>query len=299
MKRLFERILRSLKAPPIYIVFSVYILSFVIIGVTLFFLTLDLDGILLYLSYLMYALSALALSYSVYLTVRFAPRIKSSLIGFLMKNPLTARFLTHYGARTFAIASFTLALNIAYAAFCAIIAILSQKPWYGVLAAYYILLTFMRGGIVFYHGRMRKNSEGDFDERQRLDWKKYKTTGALLMLLPLSLSFAIVQMVKDTGGYKYGSIMIYAVAAYTFWKVTMSVINIFKAKKSSDFIVMAVRNIGLADALVSLLSLQNALIRAFGNPKEAAFANAATGAAVCAATFSIGLLMIIRKEKND
>ncbi len=253
-----------------------------------------------YLVYIIYSLAALALSYSVYITVRFAPQAKISVLNFLSNHSLTKRLVSHYDFRTLILLALSFCLNFAYAVFCAVIAILTRTVWYGSLAAYYIFLTVMRGGIVFYHGKARKSRALSDEERHLLDVRKYRSTGIMLMLMPLCLSFAIWEMVSNGGAYEYGSLMIYAVAAYTFWKITMSVINLVKAGKSNVVTLMAVRNIGFADSLVSLLALQSALLQAFGDGIGSGFANAATGTAVCLLTFLTGLYMIInlRKIKN-
>lgn len=58
------------------------------------------------------------------------------------------------------------------------------------------------------------------------------------------------------------------IAAYTTYKIIMSAINFSKAKKNGNLSVKMLRNVNLVDALVSVLSLQYALVMTFGGGIE-------------------------------
>ena len=51
--------------------------------------------------------------------------------------------------------------------------------------------------------------------------------------------------------------------AYTFYKITMAVVNMVKVRKTKSPILITIRNIGAADALVSMLTLQAAMFASF------------------------------------
>ena len=93
--------------------------------------------------------------------------------------------------------------------------------------------------------------------------------------------------------------MIYAVATYTFYKLVMAITNMIKARKENSILLITLRNISYADALVSLLSLQTALFAAFGQDSGAMIPtmNALTGAGVCLMIFAVGIYMV-HKSKN-
>ena len=92
--------------------------------------------------------------------------------------------------------------------------------------------------------------------------------------------------------------MIYVAATYTFVKVTMSIVNFVRAKKQTDYTVEAVRNVNVADAAVSVLALQTSMFYEFGNGVATGFANALTGAAVCAVVLVLGIHMIVKGQKG-
>ena len=62
----------------------------------------------------------------------------------------------------------------------------------------------------------------------------------------------------------------------------MSVVHMIKAKRLKSPFLVAVRNVGYADALVSMLSLQAALLVSFGDGEpDHRLMNGISGAAVC------------------
>lgn len=262
------------------------------------------------LCYAAYALAALTLGYSVYTFVIYAPVVKHKLTNAAQKYAFTARLISQYGFRTVVFACFSFALSIAYVVFNAVIAVINHSVWYGALAAYYVLLTCLRGGILLYHRNKSKNSAGNNKDinaennaengaendsltMRRKQLSKYKNCGVLLTVLPIALSAAIMQMLNDGAAFVHMDWTVYAFAAYAFYKIILAVYNVLKAKKADDMTVQALRNIGLADAMVTVLALQTSLLHAFSDGNNGV-ANAITGTVVCLLTFAIGVVMIIR-----
>lgn len=89
-------------------------------------------------------------------------------------------------------------------------------------------------------------------------------------------------------------VTIYAVAAYTFYKVIISVIHVIKARRLKSPLLMAIRDIGFADACVSILSLQTAMLSAFGSGQEDVIKrmNGITEAGVCLMVLLIGVRIV-------
>lgn len=259
-------------------------------------------------AYLLYALAAVTLGYSVYTIVRFVPRAKKSVTEFLQKYKFTNRLLEQYGFRTIMFTILSLTISIAYALFNGAAAIVKRSSWYGSLAAYYLLLAVMRGGVIMFHRSKRKRTDEEAYEEKRREIKIYKRCGAGLVVLPVCLSFAILQMVLGVNSFEHAGMMIYVSALYAVYKIVMSVSNFFKARRNDDLTVRAVRSINLADAFVSVLALQTAMFREFSGDMDVGSANAITGTAVCVLTAVLGAFMIVngcreskklQKEKTD
>jgi len=92
--------------------------------------------------------------------------------------------------------------------------------------------------------------------------------------------------------------MIYVMATYAFWKLGNSIYNIIKARKHNDCTIQSIKNINFADALVSILALQTALLDTFGGDYNPFLPNLLTGVAVSITIIGVGILMIVRGQAN-
>lgn len=243
-----------------------------------------------FVNYILYVLSAIALAYFVWTIIYIAPKIKNKIILFLRAHKWTNEMLENYGYRTIIFSVFSFILNIAYVAFLGVLAIMSKSVWYGAIAIYYFVLSMLKG-IIFNSKKKHKNDE----KHEKLS---YKTCGILFVFLTLALSGIIVLIYTSNMYFEYAGLMIYAVAAYTFYKLTLAIFNIIKAKKQDDLYVQGIRNINLASALVSIIVLQVALFQAFAPEHNTSFANGLTGGAVSLIILTLGILMIVRSNKE-
>ena len=83
----------------------------------------------------------------------------------------------------------------------------------------------------------------------------------------------------------------------------MAVINMVKVRKMQSPILITIRNIGVADALVSMLTLQMTMLASFQETGslDADRMNGMTGMAVCVLIAALGISMIYyaRKRKES
>lgn len=248
-----------------------------------------------FIAYVFYALAAITFGYTVYTVVLFVPKVKRKIIGKLQKYEFTNRLYEQYGFRTVVFAVFSLIISLLNAVFYGVMGIWSLSIWYGAIAAYYFMLASIRGGILLYHRKRKKLSDVETDEQLKIrEVKRYRTCGILLILLPLALSGVILETVLHERAFVKTGILIYVAAAYTTYKVTMAIVNFVKARKSDEMTVRAIRNVNLADALVSILALQTAMFHEFSQEVNLGFANALTGTVVCALTVTIGIIMLVK-----
>ena len=299
MKEFWLKILRKMKEPKPWLRAVVYLSTAIFCAAAIVLAVFSGANMgLQIVSYVAYALAALSLAYSVYLIARAAPTLKARMIERLKRVGIAKRLLEQYGFRTVVFAAFSLALNIAYVAFNTVLAVYYKAVWYGALAGYYALLTALRSGIVFYHRRKSKTGGADETLLRETEIKKYRACGIMLTVIPFFLSFAILQMVTEGRAFVHLGWTSIAFAAYAFYKISMAIVNVVKARKEEDVTVLALRNIGLADAFVSILALQTCLLYAYSEGVEYGFANALTGGAVCAATLVLGVIMIAQASKK-
>lgn len=184
-------------------------------------------------------------------------------------------------------------LNLAYALYHGILGISFGSMWFLMLGAYYVLLSVMRFSAVLC-GRMRKQHPA-LSERFPAAF-----LGAMLVLLSVVLAFSVYLSFHYDVAIQHHEIMMITIATYTFYKITLAAVNTVKAHKQKSPLLIAIRNIGCADASASLLTLQRSMLVSFEgmNIREISIMNALTGAGVCILTAALGIYMILKKEKN-
>ena len=293
-----NKFLQKLKKPSAKFLIPFYILTVLFCASSIILITVMKDSnnsFFSFLTYLSFALSAISLGYSIYTIVIYAPIIRENIKNIIMKFPFGKRLLTQYDFRTIIFASISLIINVACVVFNFITAFVTHSYWHASLSVYYSLLVALRGALVFYH----KNKSDITDDRQRKleEIKKYKNCGIVLAITPFSLTVPILQIVFLNRAFIYKGWTVIAFAVFAFYKIIMAIYNFKKARKQTDLTILAVRNVGLADALVSIFSLQTAMLYAFSD-KPATIGNVIMGCAVCLLTVSIGIAMAVNANKQ-
>lgn len=231
----------------------------------------------------------------------FRRGLMEKILNELKKNSLCKRYLEDYGFRTILTTLLVLLINTAYTVYNGIIGIMNHSVWFITMAVYYSLLGLMR------FRALRTGREIARIKDQNLIREKecsiLKTNGALLLLLNMALGGVVFLTISEDTASRYPEVIIISIATYTFYKTTVAVINMFKVSRMQSPILSVVRNIGTADALVSMLTLQTAMLASFQETGtiQANQMNAVTGLAVCIMISAMGIRMIylahrIRKE---
>lgn len=266
-----------------------------IVGTTLFMTQENLADHSVW-GYVFMSIMVISIAYLIYGTVKVAPEVKERATKWAENKPFFKRLLSEYGFRTIIMSIGSTAITLAFAVYNGTVAVINHSIWFGTLAAYYVLLIALRSGILLYHNKRRKAVKTGQDEikTQINDTKRYIICGIILLFLPLCLSFAIMQMVIADDSFVHTGITIYVYAIYAFYKIIIATINFVKTLKTHEMTVRASKNINLADAMVSILALQTAMLKEFSGAADIGTktANAVTGAIVCALTAAIGIFMI-------
>lgn len=290
MKEFLKKFLRPKGA----LLVLTYVLTVVFITAAILMLFVEYEGTPLeILAYTSFGLAAVSLAYSVYTIVIYAPGLKDRVYNLLMSNRLSRTVMENWGFRTILTSTFALAMSIFNSVLNAYLGITERSIWFGALAAYYIFLALMRSGLLVYH-RTKKDYETEGLTRA----KRYMICGILLLILNAALSSAIAQMIFDDRGFSYKDWLIFAFAAYAFYKVIMSVINAVKARRQDDLTIQAIREINMVDAAVSILALQTALLHTFGDGSvNISHFNTVTGIVVSLFSVGLSLIMIVRGRR--
>lgn len=297
MKIDFRALWKKILNPPTWAKVLTFIITLLSATLSIIMVALGLeDGALAIVAYILFAVAGVSLTYSVYLIIPLFPKMKSGIIAWMEKHEFTHLLLRNFGFRTviFAIGSFL--MSLLFSGFNAYMGIANRSIWYGALAAFYIALAFLRGGVLAYHkSRIGKKMQND----EYIKAKVYRNSGIITLILNIALSSAIAQMIFSDAHFTYMGWTIFAYAAYAFYKITMSIIALIKAHKQTDLTVRAIRNINLVDALVSILALQTALLTMFSEGEvNISIFNTFTGIVVSLLSLGIGIYMIVSANKK-
>lgn len=187
-------------------------------------------------------------------------------------------------------------INLLYAGFNAFTGIYYHSPWFGSLAAYYICLSTMRFLLVRYSYRH------GFGENLIAEWRRYRLCGVILVIMNLALAGMVILAVDQNEGFKYAGVLIYVMALYTFYIMIMAVVNVVRYRKYHSPVISAARKVSLAAALVSMLSLETAMLSQFDtestSPYFRQFMTGSTGAGICAIIVGMGIFMIIHSTRR-
>ena len=208
------------------------------------------------------------------------------------KNSFGAHSLEDYRFRTILTTMPSFMINVAYTIYNGVIGIMNQSSWFITMAVYYSLLGIMRYCAVHTERKISRLEDHELIRKKEL--AVIKTDGILLLLLNLALSGVVLLTIAEGTAKAYSDIMAISIAAYTFYKIIMAVINMVKVRKMESPILITIRNIGVADALVSMLTLQMTMLVSFQGTDSLDMnrMNGITGLAVCLLISALGISMI-------
>ena len=241
------------------------------------------------LHYIIYAFAAFCLAYFVYTIVIYAPRMKAGTVRLLQKNKFTNSLLKDYGYRTLMFSILSFLLNVAYMVFLGVLGIMSKSAWYISITCYYLILALMKGNI--FHSKKKHNT----DLKKA---KAYRFCGIMFIISTIALSGIILLIYTSNMYFEYAGLLIYAAAAFVFYKLTLSIYNIFKARKQDDLYIQSIRNVNLVSAIISVLVLQVAMFQAFSPENNTSFANGLVGAFISLIILSLGIFMIVKANRK-
>lgn len=174
----------------------------------------------------------------------------------------------------------SLSINVCYGGFHLLSGAVYRSAWLVSTGVYYMILSLIRLVLVQYE--KKQTQAEDPDRKLQIGWSGFQVCGALMFLLNIAMSGMVIQMIWHGRGSHYPELVVYAVAAYTFYRLTTAIIRVVKSKGSHDPVDGAARNISLTAAMMSLYSLQTALLSAFGDdPSFQLLMNALSGGGVC------------------
>lgn len=185
-------------------------------------------------------------------------------------------------------------INLLYIAVKLFSGIYYRSYWFVALAVYYMLLAVMRF--------MLLPSRKTWTDRPPMETelRRYRLCGIVLLLMNQALMGIVVYMVQQHRGFNYPGLLIYAMALYSFYSVITAVINLIKFRKHGSPVMSAVKAINLVAAMVSILSLETAMLAQFNGDAEdfRIVMTSVTGGGVCTIVIGMAIFMIWKSTRD-
>lgn len=210
------------------------------------------------------------------------------------KNTITERLLVDAKYRRKLFLSAGLAIDIFWAAINLVAGIFFMSVWPFMLGAYYLLLLAMRGTLL---NRLHRSNNGGCRDTAGIE----KLCGALFLLSAFVLSGIVCLVMLGEGGFVYPGLLIYAVAAFTFYSLIIAIVNYARLHRHDDILVVLNCRVNLSVVLVSIFSLEVAMFAEFGTDADAGLQyvmSIITGAVIAVILVDMGIRSVINAKKT-
>ncbi len=247
------------------------------------------------IAYAVYVFSFYSLSVlTVYCVLTLPAKMKEAKTK-VCQNKLGHRYMTDASFRTHASLFISLSANLAYIIVNIYSGAVYNTRWFFILAVYYAVMASMRLMLALY---MRAHDVG---ESRLAELKRARVCAYTMTLINFSLSAVVLMMMYQNRGFEYKGMLIYAMAAYTFYIATVAIVNIVKYRRYNSPVLTMAKCISLTSALVSMLSLETAMLSAFGADMplyEKRLFIALTGAGVSVVVLGMSCILIVMFTKE-
>ena len=284
MKQVKETLKRICFLPP-FLTVCIAVPAFALVA---YVLVEGIGGLLAYLSYIVSAYGLVIASTGIFRAVQF---IRQG----VKNHPLGRRVIEDSKFRTEISLYQGFVINLLYIAMKMFSGIYYRSLWFVSLAVYYALLAVMRFSLFY-----RIKAE-DSRTRRKTELRRYRLCGIILLLMNQALMGIVMFMVHENRGYEYPGTLIYPMAAYSFYAVTIAVVNVVKFRKHGSPVLSAAKAVNLVAAMVSILSLETAMLAQFGGDDGPLFRKimtGATGGSICVIVLGMAIFMIIKSSRS-
>ena len=247
------------------------------------------------LCYVIYAISFYAVCILTAFLIKNGSRVFKNTRKRIYNTKYGNRFFTDIEFKTRTTLHLSLLINVANVALNVLYGFVYNTNWFFVLSFYYATLTVMRFSLALY---TKKYSLG---ENMLGEWQRARICASVLTLINFALTGVVLMMMYQDKGFTYAGMLIYVMAAYSFYHITIAIIDIIKYKKYKSPIMDSIKAVKLAAALVSMLSLETAMLTAFGSDmpiEEKRIFIAATGGGISFIVIGLSSYMIV-KSTNE
>lgn len=237
-------------------------------------------------AYFVYALSFYTLLITTLLVIKIVQKCKNNPITF--KFDFVNKYVYDKFFRTRINIIGSLIFDIFYFTFNVFVGVSSNSNWFIFIAFYYLVLSLIRICISL-----------EYKNKRRTKKFMYLFSGISLFFLNMAFMAVILMVVNENKSYVYRGYIIYLMAFCAFYKLGLNIFNYFKFKKYNDYILTLSKTINLVCALISIFSLQTAMITTFSfDDNFKMLMNSLTGIIIWLFVLVISVMFIV-KGKNE
>lgn len=244
------------------------------------------------IAYAAYLFSAYTLAI---VCVRIIKAANRKLHAILHKNRFTSRYLTDISFKTLVMLYVSLTINLLYTLMKFGMGMYYHSVWFITISAYYLCLTVMR------YLLLKNTSSSAIGHNLVSEYRKYRICGIILLFMNIALSGLVILILHENRSFNYAGSLIYIMAVYTFYSFAISVTNMIRYRKHGSPVLSAAKVLGFVSAMVSVLSLETAMIYRFDTTGDSFFRTkmiSATGGAICLIIIVMSGYMIIHASRK-
>lgn len=294
MKEKIEKVIKRIFFLPL---FSTFMIAIPVFAFLIAVLTGKIN--ILALNYIIYMLSAYALVISMTGIYRIVNITRNGIgehpfVKWLISIPTVEKLIHENTFRTEIALYPGFCINVLYVIFKTVMGIYYRSAWFISLGVYYLALAIMRFMLIHYI-RLKKQISDQVDELRR-----YRMCECMLFVINAALTGITILAVKRNNGFNYPGYLIYVMAMYAFYSIITAVINLVKYRKYGSPVLSAAKVVNMSTALVSIFSLETAMLAQFGGEDTEHFRammTALTGAGVSLIVIGMALFMLVRSGR--
>jgi len=241
-----------------------------------------------FLQYCSYVISAYALMIICFRLSVVVKKIKT----FSENNKLLIKYKTDINYRNKISLYTNTSTNTLCMLFHLMMGVINQSLWFYSLAVYYILLSIMRFFLL-------KDIHKDYQSNIKQQWYRYRFCGIILVIINIALAIITFFVIRYNQGFLYHFIETIAIALFTFISTTLAIINSIRYRKFNQPIISAIKFVSLSSALVSMFSLETAMLTVFGTAEDyllKKIMTTLTGSIFAVIILIMGIFMIIKSS---
>lgn len=262
------------------------------------------------ISYIVYCLSAYALTLLILNFPRAKRRINELIYGdeiklvvkirtFLYEHKYTNMFLTDLDFRAKFSLLTGLIINSAYAVFRMFTGIIFVSSWYFSIGFYYLALGIIKFSLL--HNVKLDEKKSDNYDKFIHQYKTTRNCGYFMLMINIAVAGMAIQMIYQNKHYEYKGYIIYISALFAFYTLITAIVSFVKYRKRNNPIITSSKLISLMSAIMAMYTLQTAMLTTFVGENSDNYnrmMNSITGGVVFAAILSAAIFQIIYSRKK-